>query len=100
MKKNVLSLTISMLAIGLGSTLSVQASESANSITEALTGGTADLALRYRAEYVDQDGPSREAKASTLKSRITYKTLPIEGFSATIKIVSIRNGADLYFNKM
>lgn len=86
MKKNALSLTISLLAIGLGSTLSVQASESANSLTEALTGGKANLALRYRAEYVDQDNGSREAKASTLKSRITYKTLPIEGFSATFEM--------------
>ena len=86
MKKNALSLTISMLAIGLGSTLSVQASESANSLTEALTGGDANVTLRYRAEYVDQDNNTAEAKASTLKSRITYKTLPIEGFSATFEM--------------
>ena len=86
MKKNALSLTISMLAIGLGSSLSVQASNSANSLTEALTGGDASVALRYRAEYVDQDGPTREAKASTLKSRITYKTLTFEGFSSTFEM--------------
>ena len=86
MKKNALSITISMLAIGLGSTLTVQASESANSLTEALTGGEANVALRYRAEYVDQENGTREAKASTLKSRITYKTLPIEGFSATFEM--------------
>lgn len=86
MKKNVLSLTISMLAIGLASTLSVQASEPANSLTEALTGGNADLALRYRAEYVDQDNGSREAKASTLKSRVTYKSLAYEGFSTTFEM--------------
>lgn len=84
--KNTLSLTISMLALGLTSALPLQASESANSLTEALTGGNADVALRYRAEYVDQDNGSREAKASTLKSRITYKTLPIEGFSATFEM--------------
>ena len=65
--KNTLGLTISMLALGLTSALPLQASESANTVTEALTGGKADVALRYRAEYVDQDGPTREAKASTLK---------------------------------
>lgn len=84
--KNTLSLTISMLALGLTSALPLQASESANSLTEALTGGDANIALRYRAEYVDQDNGTREAKASTLKSRITYKTLPIEGFSATFEM--------------
>ena len=87
--KNTLGLTISMLALGLTSALPLQASESANSITEALTGGKADVALRYRAEYVDQDGPTREAKASTLKSRITYKTLPIQGFSATFEMDNV-----------
>lgn len=84
--KNTLSLTISMLALGLTSALPLQASESADSLTEALTGGKANVALRYRAEYVDSDDGTREAKASTLKSRITYKTLPIEGFSATFEM--------------
>jgi hypothetical protein len=84
--KNTLSLTISMLALGLTSALPLQASESANSITEAFTGGKANLALRYRAEYVDQQGPRDVAKASTLKSRITYNTLPVEGFSATFEM--------------
>lgn len=84
--KNTLSLTISMLALGLTSALPLQASESADSLTEALTGGDASIALRYRFEYVDSDDGSREAKASTLKSRITYKTLPLEGFSATFEM--------------
>ncbi len=84
--KNTLSLTISMLALGLTSALPLQASESANSLTEALTGGEANVALRYRAEYVDREDGSREAKASTLKSRITYKTLAVEGFSATFEM--------------
>jgi hypothetical protein len=84
--KNTLSLTISMLALGLTSALPLQASESANSLTEALTGGEASVALRYRAEYVDREDGSREAKASTLKSRITYKTLAVEGFSATFEM--------------
>lgn len=84
--KNALSLTISMLALGLTSALPVQASESAESLTAALAGGDAAVALRYRAEYVEQENGSREAKASTLKSRITYKTLPYEGFSATFEM--------------
>ena len=84
--KNNLSLTISMLALGLPPSFPRKASEQANSLTEALKGEEEIVALRYRAEYVDKDNGSREAKASTIKSRITYKTLPIDGFSATFEM--------------
>lgn len=84
--KNTLGLSISLLALGISSAFSLQANESSSSITEALTGGEANVALRYRAEYVDRNDGSQEAKASTLKSRISYKTLAVEGFSATFEM--------------
>jgi len=84
--KNALSLTISMLALGLSSAAPTFAADEADSITAAITGGDASLALRYRFEYVDQDGPSREALASTVKTRITYKTLAYEGVSAVLEM--------------
>jgi hypothetical protein len=45
-----------------------------DSFEDALTGGKASLSFRYRYEYVDQDGISNEAKASTLRTRINYRT--------------------------
>jgi len=75
-----------MLALGLSSAAPTFAAEQADSITAAIAGGDASLALRYRFEYVDQDEASREAKASTLKTRITYKTLAYEGVSAVVEM--------------
>ena len=50
------------------------AAADSNSFEDALTGGKASLSFRYRYEYVDQDGISNDAKASTLRTRINYRT--------------------------
>ena len=84
--KNTLSLTISMLALGATAALPLHASESAESLTAALAGGDASLDLRYRLEYVDSDDGSREAKASTLRTRITYKSLAYQGISTLVEM--------------
>jgi len=86
--KNALSLTISMLAIGLSSAAPTYAADEADSITAAISGGDASVALRYRYEYVNQDetgGGTKEANASTLKTRVTYKTLPYKNLSGTLQ---------------
>lgn len=83
--KNALSLSISMIALGLASATPTMAAEEADSLTAAIAGGDATLALRYRFEYVD-DFVNREALASTLKTRITYKTLPYHSVSATVEM--------------
>ena len=83
--KNALSLSISMIALGLSAAAPTFAAEEADSITAALAGGDASLALRYRFEYVD-DFTNREALASTLKTRLTYKTLPYKSVSATLEM--------------
>jgi hypothetical protein len=45
--------------------------------------GSGDLSVdfRYRYEYVDEDGFSDEANASTLRSRVTFQSAIYEGFS-------------------
>lgn len=83
--KNALSLSISMIALGLSAATPAFAADEADSITAAIAGGDASLALRYRFEYVD-DFTNREALASTLKTRITYKTLPYQGISAVLEM--------------
>ncbi len=52
-----------------------------NGIASMVSDGTASLNLRYRYEYVDQDGFDRNANASTLRSRLTLKSAPYKGFS-------------------
>jgi hypothetical protein len=45
-----------------------------NSLVNAITSGDAHVGLRYRYEFVDQDGFSKNANASTLRLRLNYKT--------------------------
>ena len=52
---------------------------------EALAGGNAWLSFRYRLEYVDQDGISDPAYASTLQTKLAYETLKFHNFSGLIE---------------
>lgn len=45
-----------------------------NDLAGAITSGKAALDLRYRYEFVDQDGFDENANASTLRVRLNYKT--------------------------
>jgi hypothetical protein len=69
------------LALGLG----VSAAQAAESITDTLAAavkdGTVSVDLRYRFENVDQDGISKDADASTLRSRITATSGAVHGFT-------------------
>jgi len=59
--------------------------------------GDAGLDLRYRLELVDQDGFSKNATASTLLSKIWYKTAEVNGFSAYVEGTNvIVIGKELY----
>lgn len=46
----------------------------ANDLRDALTNGEVDLSLRYRLEHVDQEDIDKDSLASTLKTRLTYKS--------------------------
>lgn len=83
--KNALSLTISMLAVGLSSSTSVFAADEAESISAAIAGGDASLSLRYRYELVDEDTKIEKANASTLKTRLTFQTLEYKRMSAKLE---------------
>ena len=45
-----------------------------SSLSDMITQGELSLNFRYRYEYVDQDGFDRDAKASTLRSRLTLQS--------------------------
>ena len=63
--------------------------ESASSIAEMLSEGDTSLSFRYRYELVDQQGVSENANASTLKSRLTYKSAFYEGFTALMEVDNV-----------
>ena len=52
----------------------VPASADEKSLLSFLGKGKAQLSFRYRFETVDQDGLAKDAKASTLRTRLTYTT--------------------------
>ncbi|AQA17175.1 hypothetical protein BST95_02010 [Halioglobus japonicus] len=51
------------------------------SLTDMFTEGKASFNFRYRYEFVDQDGFSKDAKASTLRSRLTFASAQYKGLS-------------------
>ncbi len=57
------------------------AAASVQAADETPSGGELQLALRYRFEHVEQDGFSRDADASTLRGRLTYRSAAARGFS-------------------
>lgn len=69
----------------------------ARSLAEAFKQGTHSLDVRYRYEFVDQDGLPKEAKASTLRTRVSYVTGAYEGFKAGVEVDNITPiGAERY----
>ena len=63
--------------------------DSVDSVSEMLSGGNTSLSFRYRYELVDQDGVANDANASTLKSRITYKSAPYNGLTAVLELDNV-----------
>lgn len=86
LKLSKLNAALSAALLGLTASGSVLA----ESVTEALTSGTAygDFNLRY--ENVSQDNAVDDASAFTLRSRLGYSTGSVSGFSATIEFEDSR----------
>ncbi|MES1981180.1 MAG: alginate export family protein [Pseudomonadota bacterium] len=58
----------------------------ADTVTEALTGGTTSANLRYRYETVNEDNNGkRQGTASTVRLRLGYKTSEYQGFGVMIE---------------
>ena len=65
----------------------------------AMAGATAKLDLRYRYEYVDQDGIADEAGASTLLTRLNVKTGMVGGFHGLVEVDNVSYlGGDTFNN--
>ena len=64
-------------------------SETAQTATDMVTEGEVSLTFRYRYEYVDQDSFDRNARASTLKSRLTFKSTQYRGLSFLAEVDNV-----------
>jgi len=70
----------------------------AQGVTEALTGGKTSAQLRYRYEWVDQEGNSRSASASTLRTQLGYATGDYYGVGAFLQFEDVRVIGDEHYN--
>jgi hypothetical protein len=77
MRKILISAITATIAL-VGTNASAAESEG---FTDAMTSGKAHLDFRYRFEGVDQDGIPKDAKASTLRTRLNYRTGSYKGLS-------------------
>lgn len=67
------------------------------SIKEAVTEGKIGLDLRYRYEFVDQDGIDKNAGASTLRSRLNFATAPYQGVGVFVEFDNVTSiGSERY----
>jgi len=81
-----LSLRVLPLGILLVSTATPVASQS---ITDALTSGTPSADIRYRYEFVDQDNPLDNAHASTIRTRLGYRTGRYQDFEVFMEAENV-----------
>ena len=58
-------------------------------LSKAVTEGSVKLDFRYRFEFVDQENFDKDAEASTLRSRITFESGKVSGFSALAEIDNV-----------
>ncbi|MBI5611959.1 MAG: alginate export family protein [Gammaproteobacteria bacterium] len=77
------ALTVACLAA-----LAVPAS-AADSLADALTGGKVSANLRYRYEWVDQEGVAEKAGASTMRTVLGYTTGDYHGFGGFVQFEDV-----------
>ena len=96
MKKiNKTLLASAIAATTLGSTFSVQA----ESMDEFMKGSSVKFDFRYRAESADVKGGADAALANTLKTRATFSTGAIYGFSALVEGDNLYQLTDSFYDK-
>lgn len=74
----------------------------ADSITDALINGNSSVNLNLRYETVDQDNALKDADALTIRTRLTYATGSVNGFSSLVEFEDSRSvfGVDDYNNTL
>lgn len=75
----------------------VRAADQEQSELGSLRDGKLKLNFRYRYEFVDQEGITKDAHASTLRTRLTYQSPYFSDFGFLIEFDDVRSvGNDLY----
>lgn len=70
----------------------------AETLADALTGGKTSLQMRYRYEWVEQEGISRSASASTMRTQLGYMSGDYHGIGAFLQFEDVRVIGDEHYN--
>lgn len=86
--------TATKLAIALSSLFMVnQVSatqlEQADNVLDAVANGKVKINMRYRYEFVEQDGIANDAHASTLRTRLSYTSQALNGFKFVTEVDNV-----------
>jgi hypothetical protein len=101
MTLNKIAFCLSIALVGSYSSIVFAESTTTNSsIAEAVTNGKTKINLNLRYETVDQNNALKDANALTLRTRLTYETGAISGFSSLVEFEDSRTvlGVDDYNN--
>ena len=91
-------LSIYACALLWGSPFSVVAADGTEGLTQALTGGKANLDLRLRYEDVEQDNALEDADALTLRTRLGYTTGKWNDFDMQVEFEDVHALGDEDYN--
>lgn len=84
-------------ALGLAIALLTPQALASDPITDALSNGSVTLDARYRYELVDQASFDNEARASTVRTRLGYRTGTVRGLSGYLEAESVSSvGPETY----
>jgi len=72
--------------------------KSYDNIADALTGGDIGLDVRYRYEFVEQDGFIENANASTLRTKFSYETGIFKDFRGGLEFENVADIASAGYN--
>lgn len=95
--KETIRKTAGLLAVTAAGSLPAGAM-AADTLMDAIQGGTTSLQLRPRYEYVNQDGIDKEANALTLRTQLGYRTAELNGFTANLEFEAVNAIGDDNYN--
>ncbi|MBL4899737.1 MAG: alginate export family protein [Colwellia sp.] len=102
MTLNKIALCLYIALAGTVSSVAFAENASSSSITEAVLKGKTNINLNLRYETVAQENALKDADALTLRTRLTYETGNISGFSSLVEFEDSRTvlGLDDYNNTL
>ncbi len=100
LRGSLLRILFSLIACALTASLpspAARATDQEQAKSGLLSDGTLDLSFRYRYEFVDQNGFAKDAIASTLRTRLAYRSPYFANLQFLIEFDDVRAiGNDLY----